>query len=39
MSEPKKTKHPPAVRQPKAALARVDEQALITDLRSPSHEC
>ena len=37
MTKSKKTKPPPAVRQPKAALARVDEQALITDLRSLIH--
>ena len=37
MSKSKKTKHTPAIRQPKAALARVDEKALITDLRSLIH--
>ena len=37
MSKSKKTKHTPAVRQPKAALARVDEKALITDPRSLIH--
>lgn len=37
MSKPKKTKHTPAVRKPMAALARVDEQALIIDLRSLIH--
>ncbi len=37
MSKSKKTKHTPAVRQPTAALARVDEKALITDPRSLIH--
>ena len=37
MSKQKKTKNVPAMRQTKADLARVDEKALITDLRSLIH--